>query len=260
MTVVTDSERTQAVADVRAIILAAGQEAQVSRPVAGERLYGTDAAEYAPVGTIPLECVPTPPEELSQKIDGTAHLLPETDVQPQDRLLPVVEEIHFIGRKGAVIETHLVDSPLEEISGKSIGRIRRRPGSYHETGLGSHESPGADFAAAIQSAVYIGEHRGAVVSGGHVVPGAAADGSGPVRAVIHSGVVLQKTHSDEIIHIMVIAETERVPACHGVDDTLVIATGLVIVRFNPGAQGEGSREIQAAAGARIHIVISSVEL
>ena len=87
MTLVSESERAQAVADVRAIILAAGQEAQVSRPVAGERLYGTDAAEYAPVGTIPLECVPTPPEELSQKIDGTAHALPDADVQPQDRLL-----------------------------------------------------------------------------------------------------------------------------------------------------------------------------
>ena len=82
----SEAERRQALADVRAIILAAGQEAQVSRPVAGERLYGTDAAEYAPVGAISLECVPTPPEELSQKIDGTAHLLPDADVQVQDRL------------------------------------------------------------------------------------------------------------------------------------------------------------------------------
>ena len=86
MTLVSEHERAQAVADVRAIILAAGQEAQVSRPVAGERLFGTDAAEYAPVGIMPLECVPTPPEELSQKIDGTAHVLPDADVQVQDRL------------------------------------------------------------------------------------------------------------------------------------------------------------------------------
>ncbi len=86
MSLVTESERAQAVADVRAIILAAGQEALVTRPVPGERLYGADDAEYAPVGAIPVECVPTPPEELSQKIDGTAHVLPEADVQPQDRL------------------------------------------------------------------------------------------------------------------------------------------------------------------------------
>jgi hypothetical protein len=86
MTLVSDSERAQAVADVRAIILAAGQEALVSRPVPGERLFGSDAAEWAEVETIPVECVPTPPEELSQKIDGTAHALPDADVQPQDRI------------------------------------------------------------------------------------------------------------------------------------------------------------------------------
>jgi len=87
MTLVSDSERAQAVADVRAIILAAGQEVSVSRPVPGERLYGADEAEYAAVGVLPVECVPTPPEELAQKIDGTAHALPEADVQPQDRLV-----------------------------------------------------------------------------------------------------------------------------------------------------------------------------
>jgi len=86
MTLVTDSERAQAVTDVRDIILAAGQQAQVSRPVAGERLFGADEGEYAPVGPIALELVPTPPEELAQKIDGTAHALPEADVVEQDRL------------------------------------------------------------------------------------------------------------------------------------------------------------------------------
>jgi len=87
MTCVSEVERQQAVADVRAIILAAGQEAQVSRPVPGERLFGIDATEYAAVGTIPVECVPTPPEELAQKIDGTAHVLPDADVLVQDRLV-----------------------------------------------------------------------------------------------------------------------------------------------------------------------------
>ena len=86
MSLISDQERVQAVADVRAIILAAGQEALVSRPAPGERLFGTDAAEYTEVGTIPLEWVPTPPEELAQKIDGTAHALPDANVQPQDRL------------------------------------------------------------------------------------------------------------------------------------------------------------------------------
>ena len=86
MMLVSEAERAQAVADVRAIILAAGQEALVSRPAPGERLYGADDALYTDVGAIPVECVPTPPEELSQKIDGTAHVLPEADVLAQDRV------------------------------------------------------------------------------------------------------------------------------------------------------------------------------
>ncbi|MHB9023466.1 MAG: hypothetical protein ACYC7E_04745 [Armatimonadota bacterium] len=85
MNCVSETEQRQAVADVRAIILAAGQQAVVSRAVPGERLYGTDDAEYATVGTIPVECVPTPPEELAQKIDGTANVLPEADVLAKDR-------------------------------------------------------------------------------------------------------------------------------------------------------------------------------
>jgi len=83
---VSEAEGRQAVDDVQAIILAAGQQAVVMRAVAGERLFGTDEAEYATVGTIPVECVPTPPEELAQKIDGTANVLPEANVLAQDHL------------------------------------------------------------------------------------------------------------------------------------------------------------------------------
>lgn len=86
MNCVSEAEQRQAVADVRAIILAAGQQALVSRPAPGERLYGADDAPYVAVGAIPVECVPTPPEELAQKIDGTAHVLPEAEVRVQDRL------------------------------------------------------------------------------------------------------------------------------------------------------------------------------
>ena len=88
MTLVTDSERAQAVADVRAIILAAGQDAHVSP--SGSRGNGSMARMRPSMRrsgvTIPVECVPTPPEELSQKIDGTAHALPDADIRVQDRL------------------------------------------------------------------------------------------------------------------------------------------------------------------------------
>jgi len=86
MSCVSEAEQRQAIADVRAIILAAGQQAVIMRAVAGERLYGSDEAEFSTVGTIPVECVPTPPEELAQKIDGTANVLPEADVQTKDHL------------------------------------------------------------------------------------------------------------------------------------------------------------------------------
>ncbi len=85
-TLVTAREQQQACADVKAILLAAGQQAMVARVVPGERLYGADDAEYAERGVIPVECVPVPPDELSQKIDGTAHVLPEADVSVQDRV------------------------------------------------------------------------------------------------------------------------------------------------------------------------------
>jgi len=86
MNCVSEVEQRQAVADVRAIILAARQQAVVMRAVPGERLYGSDDAEYITIGTIPVECVPTPPEELAQKIDGTANLLPEADLLAKDHL------------------------------------------------------------------------------------------------------------------------------------------------------------------------------
>jgi len=73
--------------------------------VPGERLYGTDDAEYAEASLIPLELNETPPEELSGKIDALACVLPDTDVQGEDRLatgretyrIQSVEEEHFFG-------------------------------------------------------------------------------------------------------------------------------------------------------------------
>lgn len=86
MNCVSEIEQRQAVVDVRAIILAAGQQAVIMREVVGERLYASDESEFTTVGTIPIECVPTPAEELSQKIDGTANVLPEADVLVKDHL------------------------------------------------------------------------------------------------------------------------------------------------------------------------------
>ena len=58
-----DRERAEAVADVARLILSSGQTARVLRVVPGERLYGTDDAEYAEVSVIPLELTKQPPAE-----------------------------------------------------------------------------------------------------------------------------------------------------------------------------------------------------
>jgi hypothetical protein len=101
----TDRERTQAVADVARLILASGQTAAVQRIVPGERLYGSDDATYSDLTEIPLELDETPPEELSGKIDAVANVLPDADVLGEDRLvsdsgtykIQSVEPAHFFG-------------------------------------------------------------------------------------------------------------------------------------------------------------------
>lgn len=100
-----DRERAEAVTDVARLILSSGQTARILRVVPGERLYGTDDAEYTEISVIPLELNETPPEELSGKIDALACVLPDADVQGEDRLavdretyrIQSVEEEHFFG-------------------------------------------------------------------------------------------------------------------------------------------------------------------
>ena len=82
----TDQEKEQAVKDVRDLIVSSGITATVLRIVPGENLYGSDDQEYSPIGSITVEIVHTPPEDLAGKIDATVSVLPETDVLPEDRL------------------------------------------------------------------------------------------------------------------------------------------------------------------------------
>lgn len=101
----TDRERTQTVADVAQLILASGQTALVQRIVPGERLYGSDDATYSDIVEIPLELNENPPEELPDKIDAVADVLPDADVLGEDRLvtdsgtykIQSVEPVHFFG-------------------------------------------------------------------------------------------------------------------------------------------------------------------
>ena len=87
MSLLNDREKALAATDVRELILASGQEADLFRSEPGERLYGSDDASYTKVGSFALELVETPPEDLRDKIDALACVLPELEVRPEDRVL-----------------------------------------------------------------------------------------------------------------------------------------------------------------------------
>ena len=101
----TVRERSQAVTDVARLILASGQIAMVQRMVPGERLYGSDDTTYSDVAEIPLELNENPQEELPDKIDAVADVLPDADVLGEDRLvtdsgtykIQSIEPAHFFG-------------------------------------------------------------------------------------------------------------------------------------------------------------------
>lgn len=87
MALLSPNEQAEAGADVRELILASAQTAILLRATTGEQLYGTDDAPCTPVGEpFPLEFIPTPAEDLAQKIDATACVLPEADVCLEDRI------------------------------------------------------------------------------------------------------------------------------------------------------------------------------
>lgn len=86
MPLLTTAEQAEAAADVRRLILASGQQAQVLRKQSGENLFGHDDENYIEAEQIAIEFCPTPPEQLSGGIDATASALPEVELSAQIRL------------------------------------------------------------------------------------------------------------------------------------------------------------------------------
>jgi hypothetical protein len=83
----SEKERAGAVADVAQLILSSRQTVTVQRIVPGERLYGSDDESYSDIAEIPLELNETPPEELSDKIDAVASVLPNADVSGEEKIM-----------------------------------------------------------------------------------------------------------------------------------------------------------------------------
>jgi hypothetical protein len=86
--ILTDAEKAAAAADVRKMILAAGQRGRrLVPPASGERLYGSDEQEYEDAGDVTFEFVPTPAETLNKLgADAVVSMLPDEAVEVNDRL------------------------------------------------------------------------------------------------------------------------------------------------------------------------------
>ena len=105
MTLLSKIEEKQAVSSVEKLILGSKQTASLLQAVSNERLYGSDDAKYNEIETFPLELIATPPEDLGQKIDATACVLPDLDIHKEDHLrvnyeeykVQTVKEEHLFG-------------------------------------------------------------------------------------------------------------------------------------------------------------------
>ena len=86
MTLLSDTEKAVAAADVRELITSSGQTATLLRKQIGESLYGSDDNEFSDICTFELEMTEIPPKDLAKQIDALACVLPELDVRVEDRV------------------------------------------------------------------------------------------------------------------------------------------------------------------------------
>jgi len=86
--ILTEAEKAAIIADVRAMILAAGQKGhRFVPPASGERLYGSDEPDYTDAGEFAYEFVPTPQETLkAMGADAVISVLPEQEIEAGDRV------------------------------------------------------------------------------------------------------------------------------------------------------------------------------
>lgn len=103
MDILSAGEKAEAVAEVRRMILASGQTAQLLRPESGERLFGNDEGDFVEVGEISIELNSTPPDDLPGGVDATASVLPEAVVMTEQRVRVGNETF----RVQTVVEEHL---------------------------------------------------------------------------------------------------------------------------------------------------------
>ena len=88
MGILTQAEKAAVLADVREMILAAGQKGRrLVPPASGEKLYGSDEPDYTDAGEFAYEFVPTPQETLkAMGADAVISVLPEQEIEAGDRV------------------------------------------------------------------------------------------------------------------------------------------------------------------------------
>jgi len=105
LSLLTDQEKAEAVAEVAQLIRASGQTAWVQRVSPGDRIYGSDEESFIDLAEIPVELIETPPIDLGKNIDASCSVLPEADIHAEDRLIiggetyriQAIEDEHFFG-------------------------------------------------------------------------------------------------------------------------------------------------------------------
>ncbi len=82
----TEAEQSAAAQAVRDLIVGSGLSARHLR-VVGPGLYGSDDVATNAIGEIAIELVEAPAVDLGNHVDATAHVLPDVNVIPTDRLM-----------------------------------------------------------------------------------------------------------------------------------------------------------------------------
>jgi len=130
MAILTEAEKAAAVADVREMILAAGQRGQrLTPPTSGERLYGSDEQEYEDAGEISFEFVPKPAETLKKLgADAVISVPPEQEIEPNDRVLFQGDGALHLGTNVFRVITVIEERLFGVVTHKSVHLVKHHGG------------------------------------------------------------------------------------------------------------------------------------
>ena len=130
MAILTDAEKAAAAADVREMILAAGQRGQLlTPPTSGERLYGSDEQEYEDAGEVVFEFVPKPAETLKKLgADAVVSMLPEQLIEVNDRLRFEGDGALYLGTDVFRVITVVEERLFGVVTHKSVHLVKHHGG------------------------------------------------------------------------------------------------------------------------------------